>query len=109
MEGLISVRLRDSGQIFLFNPDKFSLKEGDYVIVEHDRGLDYGQVVHSNGGCPRDAKAKEPPKKIARTATAEDLKQIEENRSKAKDAYSICAKKIEEHRLAMKMVQAEYS
>ena len=45
MEGLIPVRLRDSGQAQTYNAGNLSVKEGDYVIVEHDRGLDYGQIV----------------------------------------------------------------
>ncbi|MDP2940891.1 MAG: stage 0 sporulation family protein [Candidatus Omnitrophota bacterium] len=109
MEGVILVRLRDSGQVFFFNADKFNLKNGDYVIVEHDRGLDYGQVIPPNGGCCKEAKSKEPPKKIVRAATGADLKQVEENRAKAKEAYGACAKKIAEHKLGMKLVQAEYS
>lgn len=108
MEGMILVRLRDSGQAFFYNPSGIKCKEGDYVIVEYDRGLDYGQIV-----CPKDAAqeehSKDAPKKIVRIAEERDLKQIEENRSKAKEAFNSCLKKIEEHKLDMKLVQAEYS
>lgn len=108
MEGLVAVRLRDSGQTFLYEPGTVKCKEGDYVIVEHDRGLDYGQVA-----CPKEAstgeRPKEGPKKIVRLAEERDLKQIEENRAKAKDAFNSCLKKIGEHKLDMKLVQAEYS
>lgn len=107
MEKLILVRLRDSGQVYPCNPCNLEVKEGDYIIVEHDRGLDYGQIV-----VPRQAQAlpsKEPAKKIVRLASPADLRQIEENRLKAKDAFNSCAKKIEERKLDMKLVQAEYS
>jgi cell fate regulator YaaT (PSP1 superfamily) len=108
MEGMILVRLRDSGQVFLYNPGDLQVKEGDYVIVEHDRGLDYGQVVPA-GDVSADTRSKEPPKKIARLASESDLKQIVENRAKAKEAFNTCFKKIAEHKLDMKLVQAEYS
>ncbi|OGX39347.1 MAG: stage 0 sporulation protein [Omnitrophica WOR_2 bacterium RIFCSPLOWO2_01_FULL_41_12] len=105
---LIPIRLRDSGQTFLCQAAELNLKEGNYVIVEHDRGLDYGQVV-----CPKDARAddkvKEQPKKIVRIADERDLKQIEDNRSKAKEAFNTCLKKIGEHKLQMKPVHSEYS
>lgn len=109
MEGLILVRLRYYGQVNFYNkgsnPD---IKEGDYVIVEHDRGMDYGQIVS-----PKDAHAdkdsKEPPKKIVRKASEHDLRQIHENRCRAKEAFNTCVKKITEHKLDMKLVQAEYS
>jgi len=107
MEKLIVVRLRDTGQAHLYNAVDLEVKEGDYVIIEHDRGLDYGQVA-SMHAVP-DPKAKQPPKRIVRLAKESDFKQIEENRVKSKEAFSTCAKKIEEHKLDMKLVHAEYS
>jgi len=108
MQGLILVRLRDSGQTYLYNSYELTVKEGDYVIVEHDRGLDYGQIV-SPKDAPAETNPKDPPKKIMRIAREQDIKQIEENRLKSKEAFNTCFKKIEEHKLDMKLVQAEYS
>ena len=108
MEKMILVRLRDSGQTYFYKSVDLDVKEGTYVIVEHDRGLDYGQIIS-----PKDAilgtESKEPLKKILRMATQADLKQIEENRLKAKEAFTSCIKKIDEHKLEMKLVRAEYS
>lgn len=108
MEGLVFVRLRDSGQVFPFTSPSLELKEGDLVIVEHDRGLDYGALIKSDSAEARKA-AKEQPKKVIRFATDQDNKQIEDNRAKAKEAFVACNKKIAEHKLDMKLVQAEYS
>lgn len=108
MDKTILVRLRDSGATFSYNSSGLEIKDGDYVIVEHDRGLDYGQIIS-----PQEAKAqssaKEPIKKIVRLATEGDIKQIIDNRTKAKDAFNTCQKKIEEHKLEMKLVKAEHS
>jgi cell fate regulator YaaT (PSP1 superfamily) len=108
MEGMILVRLRGFGQVYYYHAGALSLKEGNYVIVEHDRGLDYGQVI-----APTEARVEnketEAPKKIVRLAKDYDLKQIEDNKVKAKEAFNACQKKIEEHKLEMKLVQAEYS
>ncbi len=110
MEKVISVRLRELGQVYSCNaPEGFGLKEGDYVIVEHDRGLDYGQIIPPNNETPPAAGVKETIKKIMRPANERDLRQIEEGRSKAKEAFNSCLKKIEEHKLDMKLVKAEYS
>lgn len=108
MQGLILVRLRDSGQTYSYNPQELAVKEGDYVIVEHDRGLDYGQIVSSKDTTV-EANPKESPKKVVRIAREQDIKQIEDNRIKSKEAFNACLKKIEEHKLDMKLVQAEYS
>lgn len=109
MEGKVLVRLRDSGQAHFYLAEKLGVKEGDYVIVEHDRGLDYGQIIPPSENTASESGSKEAPKKIIRIAKENDLKQIEENRAKAKEAFNQCTKKIEEHKLDMKLVQAEYS
>jgi cell fate regulator YaaT (PSP1 superfamily) len=109
VEGIILVRLRDSGQIHPYSGGSISIKEGDYVIVEHDRGLDYGQVISPKEHLEVESNPKEPIKKIVRIAGEADLKNIQDNRLKAKEAFDTCAKKIEEHKLGMKLVQAEYS
>lgn len=108
MEKIVLVRLRDSGQTYFYQAYNLEVKEGDYVIVEYDRGLDYGQIVSPNDAA-LDPKSKEQPKKILRKASAIDLKQIEDNRLKAKEAFNNCIKKIEEHKLQMKLIRAEYS
>ncbi|MDD5347640.1 MAG: stage 0 sporulation family protein [Candidatus Omnitrophica bacterium] len=108
MDKIVSVRLRDTGQNFFYNCGELACKEGDVVIVEHDRGLDYGQIVSLKVD-EQEAKSKQPIKRIVRLAKEQDRKQIEDNRAKSKDAFSTCAKKIEEHKLDMKLVQAEYS
>lgn len=108
METTILVRLRDSGQTYFYNATGLDIKEGNYVIVEHDRGLDYGQIV-SPEDAVSDNKSKEPLKKIVRIANDNDLKQIEDNRIKSKEAFNTCLKKIGEHKLDMKLVRAEYS
>jgi len=108
MEGIIYVRLRDSGQVYPYNALGLEAKEGSYVIVEHDRGQDYGQVVSAQEAST-DKDSKEQPKKILRIAREADIKQIEDNRIKAKEAFNSCLKKITEHKLDMKLVRAEYS
>ena len=102
------VRLRDFGQTYFYNSSEVDVKEGDYVIVEHDRGLDYGQIVSPTEEIA-DKQTKDPPKKIVRRAHNNDMKQIEENRAKAKEAFSTCSQKITEHKMDMKLVRAEYS
>jgi len=54
-------------------------------------------------------KVDESVKKVLRIVTDADLKQIQDNRKKAQDASVTCSKKIEEHKLDMKLVGAEYA
>jgi len=105
---MLTIRLRDFGQVYYYGGTEIEVKEGGYVILEHDRGLDYGQIIPSLGDAAG-VSPKELLKKIVRLTTPEDLKQIGENRFKAKEAFSTCLKKIAEHKLEMKLVKAEYS
>lgn len=47
MTKVIGVRFRTAGKIYFFSPGEFEIKQGDHVIVETARGIEYGRVsVH---------------------------------------------------------------
>lgn len=106
MEVITQVRLREMGSVLCCRAEGVSLKLGDTVIVEVERGVDYGQVASDP---VQTQKVDEGTKKILRLASGADLKQIEENRKKAQEASVTCSHKIEDHRLDMKLVGAEYA
>ena len=109
MEKLVQVKLREAGQALLYRLSEAAVKIGDYVIVEADRGTDYGHIIADTNECV-DAKTQdEPVRKIIRLASSDDLKQIDENKLKAKEDFAQCFKKIQEHKLDMKLVDCEYS
>ncbi len=108
MEKIIEIKIREYGPIVFARSNIDDFKTGDYLILEHDRGLDYACVVtvlDSTSGMT-DAKS---VKRIVRRATEQDLNQIEQNRKKAKEAANTCLKKIQEHGLRMKLVGAEFA
>ncbi|HBD62948.1 MAG TPA: stage 0 sporulation protein [Clostridiales bacterium] len=105
---VVGVRFKKAGKIYYFDPDKKWINEGDYVIVETIRGIEYGQVVVG----PKMVKEEDivqPLKKVLRLATEEDIKCNQENKEKEKSAFDLCLKKIEEHGLEMKLVDIEYT
>jgi len=105
---VVGVRFKKAGKIYYFDPDKKWIKDGDFVIVETVRGIEYGQVVVG----PKLVKEEDiiqPLKKVLRLATAEDIKCNQENKEKEQEAFNICSKKIEEHKLEMKLVDIEYT
>ena len=108
MTRIIGVRFRNVGKVYYFSPKDFDIYTGDHVIVETARGVEYGTVVLS----PRDVeddKVVQPLKDVIRVATPEDDEHEAENRRKEREAYSICLKKIREHELEMKLIDAEYT
>lgn len=104
----LQVKLRESGSVFYYEAGELIPKPEDYVIVETERGLDYGRVVTDAESVAEEAKD-ETVRKIIRIANQNDLKQIEDNKNKIKEVIHTCSKKIEEHKLDMKLVEAEYS
>lgn len=108
MEKVVGVRFRNVGKIYYFNPKNYNVKVGNHVIVETARGVEYGRVVLE----PRSVKEDEvvhPLKEVLRVATKEDEDHEAENRQKEKEAFKICKKKIREHELDMKLIDAEYT
>lgn len=108
MYEVIQVRLREAGKITYFSTNGMRFKAGDYVIVEADRGLDYGQVL-SETEVILDSDVEEPLRKVIRKANPWDMHQIEKNNKKVKEVMDTCSRKVHERRLAMKLIDAEFS
>lgn len=108
MAEVIGVRFKEVGKVYFFDPDHTELKEGEPVIVETARGVECGFVATKNREIP-DEEIVHPLKKLIRKATSEDLKRVEDNRRREKEAFSICEKKIASHKLEMKLVDVEYT
>ena len=108
MAEIIGVRFRNVGKIYYFDPDGARLRQGDRVIVETSRGVECGEVMMINREIDEES-VPQPLKKLIRLATKEDLARIAENAAKEKKAYQICARKIEAHKLDMKLVSVEYT
>jgi len=108
MYEVIQVRLREAGKITYFSTNGMKFKAGDYVIVEADRGLDYGQVL-SETEVILDSDVEEPLKKVIRKANPWDMHQIDKNKKKVKEVMDTCSRKVHERRLAMKLIDAEFS
>jgi cell fate regulator YaaT (PSP1 superfamily) len=105
---VVGVRIRNIGKIVYCDAQQMKFAIGDYLIMEFDRGLECGQVVTDVQSMENLPDA-EPLKKIVRPATKEDLAQAEKNTSGTKEACNYCNKKIQEKKMSMNLVGAEYS
>ncbi len=108
MAEVIGVRFKEVGKVYYFDPDNKKLKNGDTVIVETSRGVECGMVAIENKEVA-DEEIVHPLKKLIRVATKEDIKHLEENRKKEKEALKICEQKVADHGLDMKLVDVEYT
>lgn len=108
MPEIVGVRFRDQGKVYYFDPDEHILSYGSEVIVETSRGIEFGEVVIENSFIPEE-ECKQPLKKVVRVATDQDRNQVKENRRSEKEAVKTCAVKVEEHKLEMDLIRAEYT
>lgn len=108
MIDVIGVRFKSAGKTYYFDPKELDIKEGDNVIVETSRGIEYGNVVIAKRQLDPEEFQKEI-KGVIRLATEEDDEQYRQNKEQEKEAYNICLEKIREHGLVMKLVDAEFT
>lgn len=108
MVSILGVRFKAAGKVYYFDPQGIDANRGDYVVVETSRGIEYGEVIHGIKEV-EDSVITKPLKGVLRIATEEDTRRFNENKEKEKEAYKICADKIEEHGLEMKLVEVEYT
>ncbi len=108
MKEVIGVRFRENGKIYFFDPLRFNVQVGEFVIVETARGVEYGKVVLGRREID-EKKMSSPIKPIIRIAEDRDHKKFEDNKEKNKKAYNICLEKIAKHGLDMKLIDAEYT
>ena len=108
MIDVAGIRFKRVGKIYYFSPGDLKLNQGDHVIVETSRGIEYGTVVIPLKKVTDD-EIVPPLKKILRIATPDDDKQIEINKEKEKEAMKLCQEKINKHNLEMKLIDVEYT
>ena len=105
---IVGVRFKDNGKVYYFAPMGYECREGMEVIVETARGIEFGYVSIANRMEPVTSLAA-ALRPVVRIATEADCERHARNVEKEAEAIKICAKKIEEHSLAMKLVEAEYT
>lgn len=107
MTEVVTIKFNNCGKSYFFAPQNgLKVNAGDKVIVETSRGIEMADCVVGNRQID-DSKIVQPLRFVTRIATKEDIKQVEENKVKEKEAYKVCQQKIKEHELDMKLVSTE--
>lgn len=105
---VVGVSFRRVGKVYYFDPGDLQLHEGDFVIAETARGVEFGEIVLDPREVP-DSELVAPLKNVVRLATGDDLEREAANRERETHAYEVCERKIAEHNLPMKLLEAEYA
>ena len=105
---IVGIKFRSTNKIYYFDPKGIDFQEGDGVIVETARGLEFATVALPNREVD-DSEIVQPLKPVVRKATDEDLKKVEKNLEDKVEALRITRDKVAEAGLVMKLVDAEYT
>ena len=105
-DGLTSVlvRLRVPDQTDEFDAGRWDLRVSQQVLVEADRG---GQAVGTVIRVAQKRRRKQPLKRVVRPINAEDLRIIERNRVREREAHLFCVERIKARELPMKLVSVD--
>ena len=105
-EQFILVKFESTNKAYTFKSDDTSLKDGDPVIVETQRGIELGRI---HGDFFTSYNTDKEVNGIIRKATDEDLKDYEENKETAKEAMQVAQEESDKLHLDMKYVASEYT
>ena len=103
-----SIKFRNRGKAYFFDPAGLMLRSGDKVVVETSKGLELGDVVKGNHAVAADQLV-QPLRPVVRVATDDDRRIEELCRKREREAYDIAKQKIADHGLEMKLVDVECS
>lgn len=108
MTNVVSVRFKDNGKAYFFDPNGTQPKRGENVVVETAKGLEFGECAYE---CHEvdDEEVVKPLRPVVRIATENDKRINAANKEREKEAFDICRRKIADHGLDMKLVDVERS
>ncbi|MGD9402493.1 MAG: stage 0 sporulation family protein [bacterium] len=105
---VVQVEFKGERRAYFLNAKKFPIAEGDYVVVQVERGRDTGKVVRSGDVLDKIPDIRPIKQEVLRRASEDDLRKWEENKRKEEEARRVCEEKIAAHGLKMKLVEVEY-
>ena len=106
MTEVVSIRFKNRGKAYYFDPAGLRIQVGDSVIVDTANGMEIAVCSRENHPV-EDTAVVQPLRRVLRIATQMDLRTEELNRQREKTAFDICREKIQEHNLDMKLVDVE--
>lgn len=105
---VVGIKFKTNQKVYYFDPKDIELKEGDGVVLETARGVEYGKVVQGIKEVS-DEEIVAPLKPIIRKATKKDEEQNENNLKERDRLIKETVQKVNNHNLPMKIVDAEYT
>jgi cell fate regulator YaaT (PSP1 superfamily) len=108
MGQLVQIKLGEYRPVIWVDANAVAVRRHDLVIMELERNLEFGKVI-SEADKVCTGKTEAAVGKVLRLASDGDLRQVVDNEIKSSEALKTCKLKIDENKMDMQLVQAEYS
>ena len=106
MKNVVAVSFKENGKYYFFNGNNLKIKDGDFVVVTTERGLQVGKVIISN---IINKEELSNMKDVVRIATPKDLKIYESNLKNAEEALNTARKIAQKLKLNMNLIEASFT
>ena len=104
---VVGVRLNENGKVYYFDASNVNVHENATVIVETEKGLQYGVVARIIPDEEVNHQIEYKP--VIRLTTKADYKKYQSNLKDADKAIVKCNELIEQYGLDMKIIDASYT
>ncbi len=104
----VKVRVRKPTRVLTFRTEGMELKRDDKCVIRTDRGLEFGICVLPPEDSAED-EAKRHKMQVVRKATQQDETDFFRLQEEEQHALKVCKRKVEERKLPMKLVDAEFT
>jgi len=108
MINVVGIAFKDGGRVYFFDPNNIKLEINKNVIVETERGTQFGKVVTAIMEKNKQS-LNLPLKRVIRLATEDDELKNKENQQEAKRAMKECERLIQKYKLEMKLIDAGFT
>lgn len=108
MINVVGIRFLERGRTYYFSPNGKDVKKDDFVIVETERGLQFGQAVTGIIEMKKE-NVFLPLKNVIRIASKTDVKKNELNELESKKALDYAKKLVKKEKIDMKLFEASYT
>lgn len=105
---VVGVSFTNRKQIYYFNPKNLDLRRNVTVIVETERGTQFGKVELPPFEIS-DEQLKSPLKDVIRISTKKDYLHHKQNLKDAENALKLCKELVEKYKLKMQVMDADYT
>lgn len=108
MIDVVGISLGSKKRMYYFSPNGLDLRKDDKVVVETEKGKQYGTVVQTVTQIGKE-KALGGLKRVLWFANDDDIKQFDKNVEDARTALIKCRELVQKHKLNMVVITAEFT